>query len=297
MRKEHFIKMWVATALFFQFSFSEISEGSAWVKSVGQYYAKINFSSGTIAKFRLPTEINDMDETSSSLSVYGEYGLPTPWQSQLALSAANKTINRVSTAAGDSFKSQSFGDTEWHTKHSIFNAGNFVGSPVSALGAGYLGGTLPTTSKKYRVGEVDLRNPEVTEARRFLISPIDDGIVKYSAGAVVTLSFQSFWASYDRLGVINDNGDIIEERISQEIGSGLPMNSWIQLSVSKSRKFSSTINDVEIAPSEFAKIGLSAGGTFNGGFALELGVLSADNRAHGWDKNIVYSFGISHRTL
>lgn len=284
------------------FSSSAISSG--WVKKSKDYYLKYSIASSDHDSDveRLSGSIETVRTKEFTHNFYGELGLPgLPWNYHISVSTGNKSIERNSQSEGDTFKASSMTDAVVSLKHGILDK-RFLDGSSGFLLALVTGMNFGTTPSGYRLGDGSPSTDEIEEDRKFLETNIDKGTSGLIYGLGTSVFLKSFWLN----GTLEQSKDVSSDwedtKKNVSLGTGLPFNSWAQVSYShndSSIRVDNVVDGNTIGKNTFRstskEIGIGLGATIYKGFAIELG--ATEIKIGTPDTYRAYNIGISKRTL
>jgi hypothetical protein len=269
---------------------------SGFVKSSGQGYTKLQFTSESGKEVKASPRFQ---ETGRTYSLYSEWGLPTPFRSQISASTSLKQVERKNATDG-SFLSRGLGDSSLEAKVLAFEGpiGSLNGEKFTLYLSPSLGVTLPTTKEKFRTGNESKRAPSLEKS--YLVAPLGDGKSKIRSGLGLSVLFGPVWLSSDFSLSQTIPAQVAQEHFGSSLGTALPMNSWLQFRYSQTRK--NVVSEAESKVESFLQVdsdlSASFGWTFWSGLALEgsygqnaVAPKSLATTSRFW------SVGLSHRDL
>jgi hypothetical protein len=269
------------------------------VKGANEYYFKLNYSM-TDNTFETEGEDNlDFDEDMRSFTLYAEYGLSLfPWNSQLIMNTARKTIERTGHDLIDSHKTSGLTDTEITLKHKI-GSKQFESFPLNINVAAKTGYIAPTTKKKFRTNRETERADEVPEGRETLIASIDRGKQAYLYGLGISFYLSPVWLNISHSTRSQADSEYQVLIFESSLGVGLPFNSWLQVNSTQSKIPGNIVgaSDKSIRTQTLWQYGASFGLTVWQGLAVELGYRDDRNSDDRWERGRTYEAGLSYRSL
>jgi hypothetical protein len=273
---------------------------NGFVKTKGAHYSKV---AATVMRARtIGSGSTAYTQNTQELSLYSELGTPLPWPLQLSLCAPYKSIERSSPDFGDKFTSAAFGDAILGMKTAIGSVDLVKAKqfPLTLALAADFGLTVPTTASKFRKGNETQRLGGLDPSGAFLIAPIDRGLTRWSSGIGLSLYSSLGWLSAAVKQAQDMRPRNPDWNTNITLGFALPLNSWIQFSVSRTGSEANddgvTSKPLSLAFEDKGEVGL--GITVWRGLALEGSHSASVYRPKDESPPLrQWSAGISYRSL